>query len=101
MQTEHFLNPQGRERSILQLATQAKLFCELPFFETRQARWSRNCHGNLTKFGGGGGGGGGTSGGGGNLVKEWYLIQVGVVILLVASCHTNWNKLRRIVGHLA
>lgn len=38
---------------------------------------------------------------GGNLVKEWYLIQVGVVILLVASCHTNWNKLRRIVGHLA
>lgn len=65
MQTEHFLNPQGRERSILQLATQAKL----PV--------------------------------GGNLVKEWYLIQVGVVILLVASCHTNWNKLRRIVGHLA
>ena len=100
MQTEHFLNPQGRERSILQLATQAKLFCELPFFETRQARWSRNCHGNLTKFGDGGGGGGGTSGAG-NLVKEWYLIQVGVVILLVASCHTNWNKLRRIVGHLA
>ena len=38
---------------------------------------------------------------GGNLVKEWYLIQVGVVILLVASCHANWNKLRRIVGHLA
>ena len=44
---------------------------------------------------------GGPVGGGGNLVKEWYLIQVGVVILLVASCHTNWNKLRRIVGHLA
>ena len=44
----------------------------------------------------GGGGGGGT-----NLVKDWHPIQLGVVILLVASCHTNWNKLRRIVGHLA
>ena len=63
MQTEHFLNPQGQERSILQVATQAKLFCEWnsPFFETRQACWSRNCHGNLMEFGGGGGGG--TSGG--------------------------------------
>ena len=28
MQTEHFLNPKGQEKSILQVATQAKLFCE-------------------------------------------------------------------------
>ena len=40
-------------------------------------------------FNGGGGGGGG----GGNLAMDWHPIQgEKKIILLVASCHKNWDK---------
>ena len=31
---------------------------------------------------------------GDNFVMDWHLIQGGVVILLVASCYGNWDKLQ-------
>ena len=38
---------------------------------------------------------------GGNPAMDWDLIQEGVVLLLVASCHRNQDKLRSLVGHWA